>query len=217
VFHSWSNNLPVQVEVVPVQLPGHGARLRESPLSQVSQIVQQLKEELEQLPPLPTALFGHSFGGLLAFELARALENAGNSPAFLCLSASRAAHLPLPGKPLRHLPDKEFLAEIGRMGGTPPEALEHEELMGLALPALRADLTAIETYQYQEGPRLTCPIYAIWGQEDTLVSQAEIEAWQEHTTGSFQLHLLADGHYYLETSRDELWGLLSKIIADLGL
>jgi len=217
IFHTWAKKLSKQVEVLPAQLPGHIPRHQEAPLTDVNQIAEGAFAALESLPPLPTALFGHSFGGLLAFEVARRMQASGNPAAFVCLSASRAAHLPFMGKPLHKLPDGELVDEIGKLNGTPPEVLAHAEMMSLLLPAIRADFTALETYQYQAGPKLTCPVHAVGGRRDEIAVQTDLEAWKEHTTSRFQLHMLDDGHHLLDRSKDALLNILNKAITELGL
>jgi surfactin synthase thioesterase subunit len=71
IFRTWQQNLPETIEVLPIQLPGRGARMKEPPLTRLPPLVQALSRSLRPEMNLPFAFFGHSMGGMIAFELAR--------------------------------------------------------------------------------------------------------------------------------------------------
>ena len=74
MFRTWSNALPADVEVCPVQLPGRSTRLTERPFTELSPLIQVLAQALSPLLDKPFAFFGHSLGALVGFELARQLR-----------------------------------------------------------------------------------------------------------------------------------------------
>ncbi len=197
-FRPWADLLPAPIELCAVEIPGRGHRLRE-PLqrrmhSLIPQIAQGIKEELDR----PYALFGHSMGTLLVYELTHfLLENGFPAPAHLFLSGRGAPHLPNRDKPIHQLPEHEFVAEIRKFNGTPKEVLEHEELMQLMIPILRADFEVCETYQYTQKPAFTIPITVFGGLQDEGATREELEAWQEHTTAGFNLRMFPGGHFFL--------------------
>ena len=139
LFHGWDSFLPYDVEVCAVNLPGHGLRIQERPYRTVARLVEDACEAL--LPELdkPFALFGHSMGAIIAFEQARRLRaRYGIEPAHLFVSGRRAPHLPDQRAAIHHLPDQEFLTEVGRMGGAPREVFDNPDLMALLAPVLKA-------------------------------------------------------------------------------
>jgi hypothetical protein len=93
------------------------------------------------------------------------------------------------------------VAELRRLGGTPPEVLAHPELMQLVLPLLRADFAVVETYAHREAPPLDCPVTAFGGVDDEDASEAPMDAWRAQTRGAFALHMLPGGHFYLKPGR----------------
>lgn len=212
VYHDWTEGLPNNVEVISVLLPGRGPRLKEKPLISIMGIVDALLEQIQTLDSKPIALFGHSYGGLLAFELARALEKVNHPPIFTALSACRAAHLPNPKSPIHDLPPEDFIRELKALEGTPPEIIAHHDLLHAALPSLRADFEALETYAYSEGAKLASPLYVFGGLQDSIVSRPELETWEQLTTGYFKLQMLVDRHHYLESSRGALLRMISEIV-----
>jgi len=119
----------------------------------------------------PFALFGHSMGALLAYELARELERTGaRAPLRLFVSGFRAPDLPARGDPLHVLPDDALAGRLNEFGGTPTKVMESNAMMELFLPPARADLAACETYEHAPGPPLFVEVLG-WLLEDELVSQ----------------------------------------------
>jgi surfactin synthase thioesterase subunit len=199
IFRTWPDGLPADVEVCPVQLPGRGTRMRERPFTQLSPLVEALAEALVPLLDKPFAFFGHSLGALVSFELARRIRRQyGVHPVRIFVSGARAPQIPHRGTPIHTLPRKEFLAELRRLNGTPGELLDHEELMEIMLPLLRADFAVYETYVYSSEPPLNCPIAAFGGLQDRGVNNSDLEAWRAQTDVSFSLRMLPGDHFFLK-------------------
>jgi medium-chain acyl-[acyl-carrier-protein] hydrolase len=211
VFRNWPDGLPADVEVCPVQLPGRGTRLMESPFSQLSFLVEALSEALLPLLDRPFALFGHSLGSLVSFELARNLEARHRArPVRLIVSAGPAPQIPHRGLPIHTLPDEEFSTELRRLNGTPEDLLNHNELMDIVLPSLRADFALYESYQYSWGPPLSCPISTYGGLNDRRVSHRDLEAWRDQTLSSFSIRMFPGDHFYLKTTETLVLQALSR-------
>lgn len=202
MFRPWADVLPPEVEVCPVQLPGRENRLAESPFDRVEPLVQALADAVQPFLTLPFAVFGHSNGALIGFELARTLRARGRpGPVHFFASGRRAPDLPADREPTHHLPTPEFLADLQELGGLPAELLEHEELLSLLLPTLRADVAIHETYQFTEQTPLECPITAYGGLADPKVSREQVDAWGRHTRGPFVLRMFPGGHFFLQDDR----------------
>lgn len=199
IFRKWSDGLPREVEVCPIQLPGRGTRLTEPPFTQLSCLIEALTRALVPLLDKPFAVFGHSLGALIGFELARQIRRQyGVHPIRLFASAGRAPQIPHRAPPIHTLPDNEFLAELRRLNGTPRELLDHEELMEVMLPILRADFALYETYLYTTEPPLNCPISAFGGLQDRKVTASDLEEWRAQTSASFSLRMFPGDHFFLK-------------------
>ena len=211
IFRAWSDGLPADVEVCPVQLPGRGTRLMEPPFTRLSPLIQALAEGLFPLLDKPFAFFGHSLGALVSFELARQLRrHYAVQPVRLFISADRAPQIPNRDSPVHSLPEGEFLVELRRLKGTPREVLEDEELRQIMLPLLRADFAVYETYGYLTEPPLNCPISAFGGLQDHRVSRGDLEAWRDQTSVSFSLRMFPGDHFFLNTTQPALLRVLSQ-------
>jgi medium-chain acyl-[acyl-carrier-protein] hydrolase len=202
LFRTWPNLLSPPIEVCPVQLPGRANRMQEPPFNRLSPLVETAIKGL--LPNLsdPFALFGHSMGAAIAFEVAHLLRSQyGREPAHLFVSGHRAPHLPYPGPMTYDLPAAEFIRELYQLNGTPKELLENPEIMELMIPLLRADFELIQTYEYVARPPLNCAITALGGLADRDVNRDHLEAWRHHTTGRFSLRMLQGDHFFLHTAQ----------------
>jgi medium-chain acyl-[acyl-carrier-protein] hydrolase len=202
IYRPWVKELPPQIELWAVHLPGREARISEPGIPSIAGMAAALAAGLRDFLDMPFAFFGHSMGALLAFELSRQLRReALPLPRLLAVSAHRAPHLPNRRPRTYDLPPDEFLAEITRLNGTPVTVLEHQELLDLLLPTLRADFEAVETYAYTPGAPLPCPIRAYGGVDDPEVSRAEIEPWREQTSGTFSVSMFPGDHFYVHAPK----------------
>jgi medium-chain acyl-[acyl-carrier-protein] hydrolase len=185
--------------------PGRGSRMGEAAIQDMNELVKGLFTALQPHTDKPFAFFGHSLGGLAAFELACRLRNDGlPDPIALFVSACGAPDIPDPHPPIHSLPEAEFVKELGNFNGIPPEVLKYPEILKLSLPALRADVQITETYRYEPGEPLRSPIIAFGGLDDARVSRERIEGWAAHTALRFESQYLPGDHFFLHASKPEI-------------
>jgi surfactin synthase thioesterase subunit len=202
IYATWATPLKPHVRVHPVSLPGR-ERLHQLPLcrdikSLIEQILPPVTRELDG----PYAIFGHSMGALVGFELACALRDAGfGEPTRLVVSAYHSAHVSRRHPPIRDASDAIVLDQVRSLGGAPEELLASAEYLAMMLPMLRADLAVIETYRFEPRPPLTCPVVAVGGQDDQAYLPEELDGWRDLTVGRFERKLFPGGHFYLVPQR----------------
>ncbi|THA24091.1 thioesterase [Streptomyces sp. RKND-216] len=216
-FRPWREQTPTGIEVVPVVLPGRESRMREQPHRRMTPLVSELVAGLRPHLDRPYAFFGHSLGSVVAYEAARALRRAGDpGPEALLVSGRRAPHMPSRLSPVSGLAEKDFLAEMVRLGGTPAEVAGKPEVIRLFLPFLRADFELNETYRPAPGPLLSCPVHAFCGDRDPLAAPQEVGGWREVTSGNFRLRVFPGDHFYLKDSKEVLEALWSSLAPALS-
>jgi len=209
-FRTWQQNLPETIEVLPIQLPGRGPRMKEPPLTRLAPLAQALTQSLRPEMDMPFAFFGHSMGGLIAFELARQLRREGGPlPVHLFISAKCC---PKDTNDLwaGELPDNELIQILQRFEGTPREVLENEELMQLLLPVIRADMKLCNSYVCDPEPPLPCPITVFGGLQDQRSGRKCLEGWQDYTSGRFILRMFPAGHFFLRTCESSILETISR-------
>jgi medium-chain acyl-[acyl-carrier-protein] hydrolase len=213
-YHGWAARLPRDIEVSLAQLPGREARLRETPLPSAALLVEALGQHMLPYLDKPFAFFGHSMGAVIAFELARHLRRVyGVEPQHLFVSARRAPQLPSDERKTYQLPDREFLSELRKLNGTPKEVLEHEELMLLMLPLLRADFAVCQTHSYVPGVPLAAPITAFGGLQDNETGREKLAAWGELTSARFRLQMLPGDHFFVKTAQAQILQTIERTLA----
>lgn len=211
-YFSFSQRLSPDLAVRAVQYPGRQDRRKEPCAHDLLTLARQVFEVLRPVAGARPALFGHSMGAVVAFEVARLLEReAGVAPAHLFVSGRRAPSIHR--RETVHLRDDAgLIEEMRHLAGTDSQVLADEEILRMALPAIRGDYQAIETYVYRPGPPLSCPITSFIGDEDPRVTVEDARAWQEHTSGEFDMKIFTGGHFYLNTHReaicDQIFGKL---------
>lgn len=215
-FRGWADALPPDVEVCPVQLPGRENRMMEAPFDRLGALVDALAGALAAYDDLPFAVFGHSNGALIGFELARrARRTAAAGPVHLFVSGRRAPDVRSRQPDVHQLPTDAMIAELAQLGGMPPALLEHRELMELLAPVLRADMALTETYAFADEPPLAVPITVYTGAEDAKVTREDAEAWARHTAGGFRLREFSGDHFYLFAQRDRVAATLSSDLREI--
>lgn len=183
-------------DVVVLQYPGRQDRRREPLLGSVAEYVSHIAPLLAREPRLPTVYFGHSMGAVLAFETAVALAGTAAAPRAVLASGRRA---PVTHRDERvHLrDDDDLLTDMRRLNGTQAHLLGNEEILRMALPAVRSDYRVIETYQATPDRTVDCPITVMVGEDDPKTTVAEADRWREHTTGAFRIRTFSGGHFFL--------------------
>jgi len=215
-FRSWSAELPATVDVCPVSLPGREQRLGERAFDKMEPLVQALVEDLAPvLRAAPWALYGHSMGAWIGFELVRAARRHRLPLPVLLLCASRraphlASRLPL----LSGLPESAFTDAVQERYGAIPDAIRNNpEILRLFLPTMRADFTLLDRYRYRDEPPLAVPIVAFRGKDDPVEPEPDLRAWSEHTSASFELRTVPGGHFFLRESRSIVIGHVRGLLA----
>lgn len=218
-YRGWAEAAGDRFDVSYVQLPGRENRLRERPYASIPPLVQSLGEATAPFLDRPYALYGHSLGGIIAFELARWLmRHTASRPVHLFVSASRAPHLPPRHPPVSHLPDAELLREVHRRyESVPRQLIEDPELQELLVPGLRADLSLLETYRYAPGDPLPFGITCFGGHGDPMVLPNELREWSRHTSTSFELHMHDGKHLFLQSARTGLLSVLAATLEGLSI
>jgi surfactin synthase thioesterase subunit len=196
-YNLFDNHLPLSMQWVPLEYPGHGRRIVEPLLYRAEAIADDMYRQIETLTDLPYAFYGHSMGALIGWLVAVRLAAAGKPlPLHLffsgCGGPSAKRHL---GRHL--LRDHFFLEELKNMGGMPDELLDDEDSMRFYGPVIRADFEAVDTYVYAAGPKLQIPITVIIGTEETLTME-DAGKWQEVTDIPIRCLEMEGNHFFIQ-------------------
>lgn len=212
IFRDWDGLLPPGVEVSAWELRGRGRRFSEAPHTRIKDVVGEVAEDVA-CGAAPFALYGHSMGGILAFEVARELRRRGTpAPRALFVAAASAPQRTAVPSAYHRLPDRDLIERLRKFNGTPQVLFDNPELLRACLPVMRADFQLVETYCYQPEPPLECPIVAFGGLRDRVVDRGLLPGWEEQTSAGFSLEWLAGDHFFPATARTVFLWLLAQAI-----
>ncbi|EFM11862.1 Thioesterase [Paenibacillus curdlanolyticus YK9] len=182
--------------------------------------MQLLSFLIRPLTDIPYVFFGHSLGSLIAYELARTLqEQAAGAPERLFISACNPPRIVGAEReersPLHLLNDDTLSNALRQMNGTPHEVLQNDELMKVFLPIIKADFEMIDTYEFREGVALRCPLTVFAGTEDPIVSIEWLPKWAECTSSHLNMHAITGGHFYLKENEELFFQMLNGELDEL--
>ncbi|MGW3645394.1 thioesterase II family protein [Streptomyces sp. NPDC000878] len=215
-YRPWTALAGDALEIVPLQLPGRERLIDEEPYRDAHQAVDglltQLREQLGGGDGHQVALFGHSLGAVLAYELAhRLVEEPGVELRHVFVSGSPE---PARGRERRAtgLSDEEFLARVGDFAGYHHPALDDPEMREMILPALRADVEMHESYEPSTDSPLDAPVTVVRGEDDDLVGYDDAESWSKVAGRDFEHVEVPGGHMYLTDAAPALVRLVVSTV-----
>jgi pyochelin biosynthetic protein PchC len=212
-YREWAAALPDQIEAVAVQYPGRSDRYAERPYTTMAGLADAAADALAGLARHPYAVFGHSMGAAVAYETILRLRSTGHAePARLVVSGREAPQHSHHGTVHLHgVP--ALLAELARLGGTPVELLRNPEMRDLMLSTMAADCQLVETYRPTPAEQpLRCPITAMVGDRDPVVTTSEAADWTTITSGTFDLTVFPGEHFYLVPQRRQVLQHLAELL-----
>jgi medium-chain acyl-[acyl-carrier-protein] hydrolase len=212
-FNAWLRKLPPEIALERVELPGRNPSAGRPPYTDSRPLIEDIGPTLAAKMDRPFALYGHSLGALVAYELACYFRSRGlEAPLAMFVSGRRAPHCKLSIKPLFDLADDALIARLAEFGGTPSGLMSDPRWRNYLLPALRADLEMSDRYIYEPGDAFDFPIFAFRGHADSIASEEEVAAWRHQTRSRFSMTSLSGQHFF---DAEASAGLIERIAACL--
>ncbi|MEH1125590.1 thioesterase II family protein [Micromonospora sp. CPCC 206061] len=212
-YAGWRDALGPGVSVLPVQLPGREARVREPRFTDIEPLVRDLDTHLDRYLRPPYAVYGHSMGALVAYALTRARVARGRpAPRCLAVGGYPAPHLPTALAGAVDLPDADLAGLLAELGGMSPALRDHPAWLTAAVALARDDLRACLSYRYPGGDPLPVPIHVFTGAADPIVRVADAAAWDGHTTAACRQHTVPGGHLFHRQAPPFLLNRLAELL-----
>lgn len=208
MYRDWPSCFPAGWEVHLPDAPGRGPRDARPAMSDTGALLEYFLHELGSRLTGRFAFFGHSMGGLVAYELTRRLIDAGRTPPVWLGVSARGTLRPDGDLARRHLlSDAELRRELVAMGGTSSSVLDHQELWELFAPTIRADLRISETWRTRPlTTPLPVPLSVFGGTRDHVAPPDRLEGWAAASEHFLGLRLFEGGHFYFQDRLPEVAG-----------
>lgn len=213
VFSSWLSVIPEDIELVAVQLPGRGTRFGENLHDTMPPLMAGLLDDIPALLDKPYFVFGHSLGCAVACELLFQLQHLDMpAPLHFFASGRRSPSCEPLIPPLHDYPQDRFEQALRSFNGTPEEIFEEPELLALFSPILRSDFRLSYDWQHEPKVKLQCKASALGGEEDTLVPEYQLRAWQQHFEQTIEIKLFPGGHFFIDKHQNLLMAYLLNFL-----
>lgn len=214
-FRAWSADLAPHVELLAVQLPGRGPRLREPLYEDWKPLLDDTFAALAPYLDEPHAFYGHSFGGRLAYELTHLAEaRFPGRTRRLFVAGCRSPDVPQRTPLLHTRSDGDFRAALREMGGSPDEVLSSDLLMAMLLPTIRSEIRLAEMWQDWHPGGVSAPITAVYGRDDPIDSHPEMRHWPRYSRDRGDVAELAGGHFFMTSHGPELVHIINTRLED---
>ncbi|MFJ6793785.1 thioesterase II family protein [Streptomyces sp. NPDC091268] len=202
-YTAWVEHFPAHWDVCLLEAPGRGPLSAVPALLGTADLAAYLLQDLAPWLDAPYAFFGHSMGALVAYEMTlQAVESGLEAPVWLGISACESPfEEEAPAGPLLHtMPGPDLRAALAAMGGLPAAILEDEDVWALYEPRLRADFQLVESWRPRPAgrSRIPVPCSLFGGEDDHVVTPAQLAAWSAGTDRLIGEHLYPGAHFYWE-------------------
>ncbi len=216
IYNKWKMYLNSSIELVPLELAGRGKRSfcpqYKSIEDAVNDVYMLFHDEIKS--DMPYAIFGHSMGSLIAFELSYRIAESGLTlPVHLFFSGRKPPDNTSETE-YHKLPNNLFLNEIKQYGGMSEEVLAQSELLDFFIPIIRNDFKIVETYSYlQRKNRLDCDISVFFGKEDSMTKQ-DMAEFAKYCMKDCKLYEFSGGHFFILDDMESVTDTINKVLID---
>ncbi|KAJ2974958.1 hypothetical protein NQ176_g5785 [Zarea fungicola] len=211
-FYPFLSNCPEGISISAVQLPGRENRADEPIPGSLTEAVAGILSDLDRLGGPPDLFWGHSLGGIIAFEVIRALRRQGKQLPRLLITSTIAPQL------ARCLQRREQFLQMAAEDCSPEYVLattlnvEGADFGRSILPMTRKDAPLLAGYEYHEEEMLNLPIFAVAGREDDIVYQDEVAGWKAQCR-QFKMMNVEGGHWSLQRNEELLWKAINDLLS----
>ncbi|KMY31606.1 hypothetical protein ACZ11_05140 [Lysinibacillus xylanilyticus] len=213
VYNNWRKSLNSRIQLVPIELAGRGKRYTDNHYQDFNEMVEDVysivKDQIDERSPY--ALFGHSMGSWLAYELTyKIMSEERHPPMHVFFSARRAPHLTKDELDMNGLSMENLKETIFKLGGTPKEIYENDEMMNAFLPIIYSDFKVMGTFDYVDREeKLPCAISVMGGKEDKEISISDLLQWKEHSQFGCKIYRLPGGHFFQNENVEQVTTIIN--------
>jgi surfactin synthase thioesterase subunit len=216
IYYKWRRYLNSYINLYPIELKGRGKRIDEGFYESIEEAVDDIFNNVkDEVLNSDYAIYGHSMGGLLAYELYYKIGKMKvRKPSHMFFSGYGAPSIKRKKENIHNLPDCEFIKKVFELGGTPEELINNKELLQVFLPIIRNDFKILENYTYKEREnKIECDISILNGKQDN-ISLEEILAWKNHVCRGFKVYNFEGNHFFINNNVKNITNIINKCLSE---
>lgn len=205
----WKPYLHANIEIQPVELAGRGSRFKETLYEDMKEVIEDLFCSIQSYTDQPYAIYGHSYGALLTYELYyRILHSGIQKPVHLFFSGCKPPFQRVKETEMHKLPDEKFIQEISLFEGMERALLENRELLDIFLPIIRADFKVIDKYRYQEKPlKINVPVSVLYGND---MNRETVNGWETLTEKEIDFYHINGSHFFIKEKLQDVASVITS-------
>lgn len=215
IYQKWNYFINDSIEVVPLELSGHGIKMDEPLLYTMDEIVEYLFENLKKIylhSKFSYAFFGHSMGTIVIYELMKRIYKFNLIPPIHIFVSGRYTPNHSEIKHISNLNDDDFRKEIISYGGIPTEILEDTSILDFFIPSIKADYTSIESYIFVPSVIWNVDISVFSGKEDDDIKYYDYSEWKNFTRGKTDFYEFNGDHFFINSEYKQIIKIIEKTL-----
>lgn len=211
-YYSWKKLLP-RIEVIPIDMPGHGKKIGEPLLYDFHEAISYLYDCIYNIirDGENYIFFGHSMGGEMLLHVLDLIEkNNDNLPLYIILSGVILKKSNYRFK-VSEMKKSEFIAKLIELGGVTPKVTQMVEFEQHYFPILVADFKMLEFEpEFYRQNKFKVRLIIFNGSEDTEAIESE-ENLASFFMERSEVYHFKGGHFYLFSEENEICKLITEL------
>lgn len=214
-FAGLIDEIDKDTEIIVINPPGHLFN-EGKPLESIESMAYLYSKELRSFLKDNCLLFGHSIGGLVAYEICKDLEKQIHFKRMI-ISSVNPPHCVMDDVDLHaEMDTPTLIKKCAELGGIPMIFKEEPELLEMFIAGLRADLKSLEKYSSEKRKnteKLKTSASVLYSDKDYIVDASKLQEWKYYLDCSDFVKFSGD-HFYLfdEANRKAVGQILTKHI-----
>ena len=211
-YERWRSMLAPAIEFRVAPYP-HREHLMGQPMpASVPALAEQLYATLIDDLPGEFALWGHSMGSVVAYELAKLAQDRTGRVPVAFFSSGASAPCDSTFRDAAALETPEGIERILRCyGGVDEAALSDHQFMSYLRPILTGDLKMLASYKDLSPRALPCPLFLYEGEDDTVT----LDNWVRYSTILPELTYFTGGHFFIAEHAPEVAATIMRTMASV--
>lgn len=195
------------VEIVPIELAGHGKRMGEPFYNDFHEAVENVYSIIcNDKKNDRYAIMGYSMGGLLAYEVCCMLDKRGiKLPNHLFIaSMGTPENGSVFSKVVGMFNDQELLQFVVGLGGIPKDVINDSSFNKVFFPIIKKDFVLLSRYKVSQVKKVDTNITVLYGEDDIFVKD-NMQGWNQYTNKNFDVISYKGGHFFIDDNSTQIF------------